>query len=364
MHLLIATEPEDGHALLVKLALEQQGYDCTLWYTTEMPAKQIHSLFLNQQGLSWQPAVQQGKDFYPFAKQFDVIWWRRARFPRIPETVFIDDKEYVFKENKTFFEALTTVIVPNAWWINAREAQRKANSKPLQLQLAAQCAFKIPQTLISNAPAAIREFVKKYQHQGVIYKSFLPTYWEKANAVKVAYTARVQPSQLPSDATLQLVPGIFQEEIKKRYELRVTCMGSEVVAAKINSQRHECGQIDWRTIPSHQLELEPYELDTATIHKIRRFMRHLGLVFGCFDFIRSSDGELYFLEVNEQGQFFWIEDLNPEILLLDRFVQFLINKKPHFLYRRTSPPLRIEHFATAMERLQPGQENNSIQSRN
>lgn len=317
MHLLIATEPEDGHALLVKLALEQQGHSSTLWYTKEMPAKQHHSLYLDKQGLSWQPAVQQGDGFCPFAQQFEVIWWRRARLPRIPDTVFIDDKEYVLKENKTFFEALTTVIMPNAWWINAREAQRKANSKPLQLQLAAQCEFKIPQTLISNSPAAIREFVTKYQHQGVIYKSFLPTYWEQGNAVKVAYTARVQADQLPSDSALQLVPGIFQEEIKKRYELRVTCMGTEVVAAKINSQRHECGKIDWRIIPSHQLELEPYALDAVTIQRIRRLMRHLGIVFGCFDFIRASDGELYFLEVNEQGQFFWIEDLNPDILLLD-----------------------------------------------
>ncbi len=55
-------------------------------------------------------------------------------------------------------------------------------------------------------------------------------------------------------------------------------------------------------------------------------MKKLGLVFGCFDFIVTPDNEYYFLEINEQGQFLWIEEVNPDIKMLDAFVNFLINK--------------------------------------
>ncbi len=55
-------------------------------------------------------------------------------------------------------------------------------------------------------------------------------------------------------------------------------------------------------------------------------MKKLGLVFGCFDFIVTPDNEYYFLEVNEQGQFLWIEEVNPDIKILDAFVNLLISK--------------------------------------
>ena len=36
-------------------------------------------------------------------------------------------------------------------------------------------------------------------------------------------------------------------------------------------------------------------------------MRKMGLVFCALDFIVTQDDEYVFLEVNEQGQFLWIE---------------------------------------------------------
>jgi glutathione synthase/RimK-type ligase-like ATP-grasp enzyme len=38
-------------------------------------------------------------------------------------------------------------------------------------------------------------------------------------------------------------------------------------------------------------------------------MKDLHLQYGAFDLIKSTDGYYYFLEVNSQGQWLWIEDL-------------------------------------------------------
>lgn len=49
-------------------------------------------------------------------------------------------------------------------------------------------------------------------------------------------------------------------------------------------------------------------------------MKKLGLAFGCFDLIVTPENEYYFLEVNEQGQFLWVEEENPNISMLNTFI--------------------------------------------
>ncbi|HHF7347905.1 TPA: hypothetical protein ACPSKE_001073 [Legionella feeleii] len=352
MNLLIATEPDDAHAIITKLALEQKGYACTLWYTADMPSRQANSIYINNGGLEWIPESGISDELYDLeTNPFDIVWWRRARLPYIPDAIQVEDCKCARKENIAFFESLSTIIAPDAFWINPLDTQRRANSKASQLKIASQCGFKIPTTLMSNSPSHIKGFTKKFQNRGVIYKSFLPNYWKNENGVRAMYTARVHESQFPNDELLQLVPGIFQVEIKKKYELRVTCFGEKVVAVKIDSQKHEKGRIDWRRIANQDLKIKPYILDQNTMHKIKRFMKCLGIVFGCFDFIVSTDNELYFLEINEQGQFLWIEEVNPEINMLETWIQFLTDEPLFCLYRNRPEQLSTKQFISQVNKI-------------
>lgn len=56
-------------------------------------------------------------------------------------------------------------------------------------------------------------------------------------------------------------------------------------------------------------------------------MNELGIVFGCFDFIVTDDNQYVFLEVNEMGQFLWIEELLPELKMLDSFCNLLLSTR-------------------------------------
>ena len=53
-------------------------------------------------------------------------------------------------------------------------------------------------------------------------------------------------------------------------------------------------------------------------------MRMLGLAFGCIDLIVTPQGEYVFLEVNEMGQFLWVEQREPACPLLRAFATMLI----------------------------------------
>src|SRR5882672_6715415 len=53
----------------------------------------------------------------------------------------------------------------------------------------------------------------------------------------------------------------------------------------------------------------------------------LGLAFGCIDLIVTPEGEHIFLEVNEMGQFLWVEQDEPRSELLRCFATPLLNQR-------------------------------------
>ena len=110
-------------------------------------------------------------------------------------------------------------------------------------------------------------------------------------------------------------------------------MGGEAIAAQLDSQKTEQGQVDWRIAPPGEMSISPIELPLDVKHKYHSMLKHLGLVFGCFDFIFTPNEEYVFLEVNQMGQFLWIEQVNPEFPLLQVFTDFLLSRDPTFTRR-------------------------------
>ena len=105
--------------------------------------------------------------------------------------------------------------------------------------------------------------------------------------------------------------------------IHITYFGDKYIAVKIDSQQLESAKMDWRAAPTKKLLLEQVMLPDMIDCACKTIMKNLGIVFGCFDFIVTPDGEYYFLEVNEQGQFLWIEEVNPDIKMLQPFCEFI-----------------------------------------
>lgn len=335
MSVLIVTEPDDIHAVLVKLALEKKDVNCELFFTADMPTKQINNIYISNADYLWKSLDNYSQEASRYDVNFDTIWWRRPRRPYLQGNIHKDDIDFVRKENVIYHESIPYLLCDGAWWVNPIESHQKTRSKIIQLKLAKQCGFKLPETLISNSPEDIKEFIKSYNDIGVIYKPFFPNCWAEEDGIKMIYTDKITFEELPSDTMLQVVPGIYQKYIEKKYELRVTCFGSYIKAVKIDSQKHDSGQIDWRKIPGHALSLLEVELPQELKDKIVLFMNKIGVVFGCFDFIVTPDNEFVFLELNEQGQFLWVEEIVPELCYLDMFSDFIINKNFEFTWKKT-----------------------------
>ena len=349
MKCLIPTEPDDMHAMVVKLALEKLGHQVTLIFTADQPTRQKNSVFVDIEHYRWQSADR----FHAILdNDYDVVWWRRARKPYLPKNIaHPEDYRFVVRENLLFHDSFTYNMAPNAWWINSKEAASRANFKLLQLKTASESGLTIPTTLCSNDPEEIRLFLLQHEASGVIYK---PLSGEDKQ-IKIPHVSKVTYLDLPPNQSLQRAPGIFQQEIKKQYELRVICFGHYLVAARMSP-------------PSVQpMRIEPYVLPDDVAIKIRAFMTELGIVFGVCDLIVTPEEEYIFLEVCEQGQFLWIEDYNPEFKLLDIFVNFLLSKSIDFkwdpsglkhtlaMYRNKAEPFFTENMQRHISNIPPRQ---------
>lgn len=208
----------------------------------------------------------------------------------------------------------------------------------------------VPPTLCSNDPTKIRDFLDRYEGRAV-YKPFYPAQWRQENGSALTFTSNVGREDLPDDDVLCLTPGIFQQRVEKAHELRLTYIGSHLVAAKLLSQEIPGARLDWK-LAFTDLRVLPVEIPEPIDLGCRELLRRLGIIFGCIDMIVTPGGEHVFVEVNEMGQFLWVEELNPELRLLDPFCEFLIQARPDFSWHRSEDNLRFGDFRASAEEKQ------------
>jgi glutathione synthase/RimK-type ligase-like ATP-grasp enzyme len=339
---LIPTYPSDIHATVVAEALAVRGHKALLWQGADFPTRQHGSFSLEEDGeVGWEisgPQIQMSSRM-----PIDVVWLRRpVTDPVLPEDMHPGDRVVAQRECSTFSKNLWHLVAPHAFWVNPLGSRQRSSAKAVQLQEAIAVGLKVPPTLFSNDPKRIRAFLKRYERQ-TIYKSFYPAQWVKERGSAQIFTASVTADDLPEDEILRLAPGIFQKRIEKAFELRITCIGEHLVVAKLLSQEIPSARIDWK-LAFTDLRVEAGEIPQAVEQACKALCRRLGLVFACIDVIVTPEGEHVFLEVNEMGQFLWVEELSPGLRLLDLFCEFLMQARVDFGWYRSSGNLRFADF--------------------
>jgi hypothetical protein len=235
----------------------------------------------------------------------DAVWTRRPGRPTVPGSVLdADHRQFALSEWRSLLDGMTATIGMSTRVVNPLEAQRAAAVKPYQLAVAQRVGLRIPDTLITSDPQHVKEFIDR--HQGsVIHKAM--------TALPQAFleTRLWQDEDLSRLEHLPLAPTIFQEFIDGPADIRVTIAGDEQFAAQIASSSSRIG-IDSRLdldVPARACDL-PSDVSAS----LDALMRGLGLSFATIDLKLDAQGDHYFLEVNPQGQFLYIEILTGQLI--------------------------------------------------
>jgi glutathione synthase/RimK-type ligase-like ATP-grasp enzyme len=351
MKIAIVAAENDNHTAPVKWALEKAGYTAFCWA-----------------GLGWTPE-RQASVALPESMSMrlgpgtldpgDVVWIRRPEPPCMNPNVAEADRKFARGEYHWFSESLMYLLeMLPVRCVNRYSASRMVRNKSVQLLLAHGCGMNVPATLMSNAPLEVRRYLHQ-QSSRAICKAFFPHIWRKEaeRAVAVTETFELTEDMLPKDEVLTYAPAIYQELVIKEFDVRMQLLGTAVYSFALHNPK---GSIDWRQdVTQGGVRVESIATPEAIRQQVLEFARKSGIVFGSFDFAVDREGGWWFLEVNEEGQFLWLDEFNPHMHVQEKFLAFLTSPEgatPDVIESRQSLFPSWKEYLDSPETDQPSEE--------
>ena len=320
---IIFTNREDVTTDYIILSLTARKINFLRLNTEDMPSRFTASIqFLSgKYSLEVTLHLQQG----------DVVlrpplgaYYRRPGWPSMTHAPMAPPlRAYCVEESASLLGAIYAIAPLK--WLNHPDAIALAEVKPLQLLVASNLGFNIPRTLITNCSTMAANFV--VHESPVVAKPLKRAAMVIAAKEHVAFTTRLDDQMIKNIDAVSLAPCIFQQEIKKKYDIRVTVVGEKVFVIAIYSQVFSETAVDWRRgsridIPqkSHQL---PPRVEAACL----AITRHFGLRFAAIDLILDAEDKYFFCELNPNGQWAWIEE-RASLPIADAIVDELTKEIP------------------------------------
>lgn len=233
----------------------------------------------------------------------------RAAYYRRPGTPEVSDasldaptRGYVVGEWAAVLRSLWNAL--EGRWLSSPFAILRAEDKPRQLEEAVALGFDVPDTLIGNQFDQASAFV---QRGDAIGKPLRHALIDRGETGEVLFTSRLAPLTEVDLPAVRVAPVIYQREIRKAHDIRVTIIGDELFAVAIHSQGQPETEVDWRRGNRLDLAHEVIKLPARLAERCIQLTRRLGLGYGAIDFVLDQNGKYWFLEINPNGQWAWIE---------------------------------------------------------
>jgi hypothetical protein len=177
--------------------------------------------------------------------------------------------------------------------ISRPSASASNGSKPAQLRDIAACGFAVPETLVTNDPAAVAGF--RAAHGDLVYKS--------TSAVR-SRVRRLMHGDTDRLAAVTACPTQFQARVPGT-DVRVHVVGAEVFATRITSDADDYRYATWQGFP--RARLDPVDLPDEASDRCRQLAARLDLPVAGVDLRVTPDGRWFCFEVNPSPAFFYYE---------------------------------------------------------
>ena len=301
--LLVLTTAGDEHALAVTDRLRAMNQSALFFDYGRLPERA-------RMGFGTDPDGRLRRWLAADAAEIDLdrvgaVWIRRPT----PIVGLLPARERYYQKVETtslFYSLMEALPVP--WFPADPLTIKRADGKIGQLSRARSLGLEIPPTLITNDAKRFLQFFNAHEGK-VISKIAEGAAFDISFPRMTRYTESVKRRDLAYISRLRNCPTLFQANVPKQMELRVTVVGQRVFAAAIFSQASRQAAQDWRRYDDRHTPYRPFDLPPAISESCRRLIADLGLFYGTIDLIVKPDGSYVFLEVNPNGQYLWIEEL-------------------------------------------------------
>lgn len=172
--------------------------------------------------------------------------------------------------------------------VNRPSAMAANGSKPYQLELIRSLGFKVPETLVTTDPEAVREFWQ--QHGSLIYKS-VSGIRSKVSRLGVEHLDRLHNVCWCPTQFQQYIPGI---------DYRVHVVGKEIFASQVISQADD---YRYASQEDESTDIRAAQIPQAVAERCRVMAKAMGLPLCGIDLRQTPDNEWYCFEVNPSPGF-------------------------------------------------------------
>ena len=328
--ILILTHAKDASAGLVIPYFIQNNMDFVRFNTEDFQKVIKFKVNLNPAG--------QLKAYYQFSDRnlnFDdigVVWNRRPHKPELGSELDYEPALKEWAEEESWWGLNASLSLIKASIVNPWEANERLKfNKWLEMERAASLGFEIPSSIMTNEPDSIRDFWEETNRQMVFKKIRQGLFFMKDGKRFVLHTSNVPEDKMTDEFIdrMRFCPVFLQQNIKKKYDIRVIVIGERVLSFAIHSQNVKEGITDYRTAALlgkiDQMRHELVDLGEDINAKLITFVKSFGLSFSAIDLIETPDGRLIFLEDNPNGQWAWLEQ-KTGVKISKVFAEFFMRK--------------------------------------
>jgi hypothetical protein len=302
--LIISNQELDGHVPPVVAELERRGEEFFIYDPATYPTKSAVTFQSSLNGVRASLSIDGTRIDL---SHITSVWYRRPGQFRFLEGLSPEEEKWVRDECSHLFRGVWGEgVIPR--WVSDPEAIRKASVKITQLKIAMELGFVVPRFVITNEVACASEFLASCSAGAIVKVLAAPgiSYSQRAGTI---YTHLITNADLDEIASVQFGPTFLQEFIHKTMDIRVTIIGKSLHAVGIDSQGMKEARVDFRrakiyTLP-HTLVTLPPQVSALCFELVHR----LGLEFGAIDLLVTPEGHYIFLEINPNGQWYWLEEV-------------------------------------------------------
>ncbi|BBA98962.1 hypothetical protein RVR_5381 [Actinacidiphila reveromycinica] len=225
-----------------------------------------------------------------------AVYWRRPTWPDFSH-LEPDDARFAAAQVR-FGLGGVLYAMDRPLWVNHPQKIAAADYKPTQLALAQRLGLAVPPTLITNDPDEARDFITNTRGD-VLFKTLRWTPYVRDGLPVTGWAEPVTADEV--DESVRVTPHLFQVRVDKVADIRALVVGRRTFAVRISSDL-----LDWRRdydALTYTVEHLPEQV-TAALHA---YLELQGLVSGSFDLAVDRAGTYWWLELNPNGQWGWLE---------------------------------------------------------
>jgi hypothetical protein len=301
---LILGSPEDEHAQHVAEKVGERGLEVHWLDGRLFPGEMQIAL---EPGVGGHLRTAAGTSI-PFTA-VESVYWRSYFAPAYPELPNAEQADLAFTDSQCLLHSLL-IELPARWvngWAGFQAHQRKPAALAQVKRLALQ-RLRIPETLCSNDPEALRGFVERVGD--CIFK---PVHGG-------AHTRRLSPAHLQPDTLqrLRYAPVTIQQEIRGT-DIRVFLAGERTLACEIQT-----AALDFRD--DEDPRIIAIDLPADVRADCQAIARSLHLLWTGIDLRRTEAGDYFYFEANPSPMFLGFES-RCELPITEALVDLLVGKE-------------------------------------